>query len=114
MLKLPHPFYLILLTESVILEIDVAATQHRAEVARPSLWRRAEAYVYLLPAVLFVAIFLLYPAFYTLYISFTDWDIQNFIKEIDDTEYYGMDCDKVQWLDFKQYLQNILDKRKEN
>jgi multiple sugar transport system permease protein len=60
--------------EPVILELDVAATQHQARVGRHNLWRRAETYVYMLPAVLFVVIFLLYPAAYTLYISFTDWD----------------------------------------
>jgi multiple sugar transport system permease protein len=43
-------------------------------VARHHWWRRVEPYAYLLPAVLFVAIFLLYPAVYTLYVSFTDWD----------------------------------------
>ncbi|KAA3655005.1 MAG: sugar ABC transporter permease [Chloroflexi bacterium] len=48
-----------------------------------------EAYLYLLPALLFVGIFLLYPAGYTLYISLTKWDgltspifvgIQNYIQ----------------------------------
>jgi len=33
-----------------------------------------EPYLYLLPAVLFVGVFLLYPAAYTFYISFTKWD----------------------------------------
>lgn len=35
---------------------------------------RLDAYLYLLPAVLFVGIFLLYPAAYTFYASLTDWD----------------------------------------
>ena len=38
------------------------------------MWTRVEPYVYMLPAILFVAIFLLYPAAYTFYISFTKWD----------------------------------------
>jgi len=35
---------------------------------------RLDAYLYLLPAVLFVGIFLLYPAAFTFYASLTDWD----------------------------------------
>ncbi len=31
-------------------------------------------YLYLLPALVFVGVFLLYPAGYTIYISLTDWD----------------------------------------
>jgi ABC-type sugar transport system permease subunit len=33
-----------------------------------------EKYLYLIPAIAFVSIFLLYPAGYTIYISLTDWD----------------------------------------
>ena len=33
-----------------------------------------DAYLYLLPALVFVGVFLLYPAGYTFYISLTDWD----------------------------------------
>ena len=52
---------------------------------------KIEVYLYLLPALLFVGVFLLYPAIYTLYISFTDWDglnppafigLQNYIEII--------------------------------
>jgi len=74
LLSLPRLFHLILLTELGNLELNVTAQQHRAGVARHSFWRRAEPYAYMLPAVLFVAIFLLYPAAYTFYVSFTDWD----------------------------------------
>jgi multiple sugar transport system permease protein len=42
--------------------------------ARPGLFTRLEPYLYMLPAILFVAVFLLYPAASTLYVSFTDWD----------------------------------------
>lgn len=56
------------------MELNIPASQQRVRVARQSWWRRVEPYAYMLPAVLFVAIFLLYPAAYTLYVSFTDWD----------------------------------------
>ena len=41
---------------------------------RHGLFSRFEPYLYLLPALLFVGVFLLYPAAYTLYISFSKWD----------------------------------------
>ena len=56
------------------MEVEVAIAQRRAGVGWPKLWKQAEAYVYMLPAVLFVVVFLLYPAAYTFYVSFTDWD----------------------------------------
>ena len=56
------------------MERNVAVSQHQAGVTRRSLWRRVEPYVYMLPAILFVVIFLLYPAAYTFYISLTEWD----------------------------------------
>ena len=56
------------------MELNIPARQQRVKVARHSWWRRTEPYAYMLPAILFVAIFLLYPAVYTLYVSFTDWD----------------------------------------
>ena len=56
------------------MEINVAIPHHRTRVSRRNWWRQVEAYAYMLPAALFVAIFLLYPAAYTLYVSFTDWD----------------------------------------
>ncbi len=60
--------------ESIILEVDAVIPQHRADIGRYKLRQQAEAYLYMLPAVLVVIIFLLYPAVYTFYISFTDWD----------------------------------------
>ncbi len=45
-----------------------------ARTSRHRFFDKIEVYLYLLPALLFVGIFLLYPAVYTLYISFTDWD----------------------------------------
>lgn len=56
------------------MEVNVAIPRHRTRVSRRNWWRQAEPYVYMLPAALFVAIFLLYPAAYTLYVSFTNWD----------------------------------------
>lgn len=48
--------------------------RHTAARPRRKSIYSLEMYLYLLPALLFVGIFLLYPAAYTLYISFTDWD----------------------------------------
>ncbi len=56
------------------MELNIPASQHPVRMPRYNLWRRAEPYVYMLPAATFVAIFLLYPAAYTLYVSLTDWD----------------------------------------
>lgn len=56
------------------MEVNVAIPHHRIRVSRRTWWRQVEPYVYMLPAALFVAVFLLYPAAYTLYVSFTDWD----------------------------------------
>ncbi len=53
------------------------------------LLKRTEPYFYMLPAILFVGVFLLYPAAYTVYVSFTRWDglnppefigLQNYIQ----------------------------------
>lgn len=38
--------------------------------------------------------------------------IELFIREIKDCEHYGMNFDKTHWLNFKTYLENILEKRK--
>ena len=56
------------------MEVDAVIPRHRSDVGRHKVWRQAEAYLYMLPAVLVVIIFLLYPAAYTFYVSFTDWD----------------------------------------
>ena len=56
------------------MEVNAVITKERSGVNWHRLWRRAEAYLYMLPAILFVLIFLLYPAVYTFYVSFTDWD----------------------------------------
>jgi multiple sugar transport system permease protein len=56
---------------------------------RSGAFRRVEPFLYMLPAILFVAVFLLYPAAYTFYVSFTRWDglnppvfigLQNYIQ----------------------------------
>jgi hypothetical protein len=41
-------------------------------------------------------------------------DIQLFIKEINECTYYGMKMDKQHWLNFKDYLQNTLNKIMKN
>ena len=56
------------------MEAKVAVNQqHKTRPAR-STWDRVEPYLYMTPAVLFVAVFLLYPAAYTIVISLTKWD----------------------------------------
>ena len=56
------------------MEAKVAVNQqHKTRPAR-STWDRVEPYLYMAPAVLFVAVFLLYPAVYTMVISLTKWD----------------------------------------
>lgn len=56
------------------MEAKVAVNQqHKTRPAR-STWDRIEPYLYMAPAVLFVAVFLLYPAVYTIAISLTKWD----------------------------------------
>lgn len=37
--------------------------------------------------------------------------IELFIREIDSNEYYGMSFDKTHWLNFKDYLANVLKER---
>lgn len=56
--------------------LGLNTTANSGQISRggPGIWTRIEPYVYMAPAVLFVVVFLLYPAAYTLYISFTDWD----------------------------------------
>lgn len=39
-------------------------------------------------------------------------DIKLFIKEINECTCYGMEMDKQHWLNFKDYLEDILNKRK--
>jgi len=56
------------------LEGNVAIPHHHSGSEWSRTRRRVEAYLYMLPAALFVIIFLLYPAAYTFYVSFTDWD----------------------------------------
>ena len=35
---------------------------------------------------------------------FDTWEIEVIIKEIDDCRDYGMECDKIQWLWFRDWL----------
>lgn len=57
-----------------MLEVDIATPKHHPRRARKGVWQRIEPYIYMLPAILFVGIFLLYPVVYTLYVGFTKWD----------------------------------------
>ena len=43
----------------------------------------------------------------------SDHDIEQYIEEIEDQKRfgYGMECDKNEWLNFKQYLMTILQNR---
>lgn len=63
--------------------------------ARKSVWQRAEPYVYMLPAISFVGVFLLYPVVYTLYVSFTKWDGLNPPKFIGLQNYVQMFHERV-------------------
>ena len=52
--------------------VQVARASERGHISR--LAQTCGPYLYLLPALLLVGVFLLYPAIYTFYLSFTDWD----------------------------------------
>lgn len=56
------------------METKVAVHQQHKTRATRTTWDRVEPYVYMAPAVIFVAVFLLYPAVYTIVISLTKWD----------------------------------------
>lgn len=74
---------------------------------RSGAFRRAEPYLYMLPAILFVGIFLLYPAAYTFYVSFTRWDglnppvfigLQNYIQLTQETVFGTSLLNTVLWV----------------
>jgi multiple sugar transport system permease protein len=81
-------------------------------LARPSptFGRRVSrfgTYLYLAPALVFVGVFLLYPAAYTLYVSFTDWDglnppkyigFQNYSQFFDDPEFKTSFSNTLVWV----------------
>ena len=74
-----NPYYLFLLCPVKIIFTKVYTMEttrplQPTHTSRRRFFNKIEVYLYLLPALLFVGIFLLYPAVYTLYISFTDWD----------------------------------------
>lgn len=50
-------------------------------VPSPLLRQRLQPYVLLLPAAVVFAVFLFYPLFYTLYLSFFDWNMTRPVKE---------------------------------
>lgn len=70
-------------------------------------WPRAEPYLYLLPALLFVGIFLLYPAVFTFIVSFTNWDglnspqfigLQNYVMLIRERAFLTSAANTVAWV----------------
>jgi len=70
-------------------------------------WSRLTVYLYLLPAVLFVGVFLLYPAIYTFYISLTKWNgleapqfvgLQNYAQFIEDPVFQTSFINTVVWV----------------
>ncbi|MCC7447874.1 MAG: sugar ABC transporter permease [Anaerolineae bacterium] len=70
-------------------------------------WSRLTVYLYLLPAVLFVGVFLLYPAIYTFYISLTKWNgleapqfvgLQNYVQFLEDPVFQTSFTNTVFWV----------------
>lgn len=85
----------------------MAAIHRSLTPGRHRLWARTEPYLYMLPAVVFVGIFLLYPAAYTLYISFTDWDglnppqfigLQNYLSLVRERAFDTSALNTVLWV----------------
>lgn len=85
----------------------MAAIQRSLIPGKSRFWVRAEPYLYMLPAIVFVGIFLLYPAAYTLYISFTDWDglnppqfvgLQNYISLVRERAFDTSATNTVLWV----------------
>jgi len=87
------------------------ATTAYPSYARPMTarrrWSRLTVYLYLLPAVLFVGVFLLYPAIYTFYISLTKWNgleapqfvgLQNYAQFIEDPVFQTSFINTVVWV----------------
>src|SRR5258708_32394655 len=81
--------------------ISLASLSHRHWTARPP------PYLYLLPAVLMVGGFLLYPAVYTLYISLTSWNgletpkfigLQNYVQFLQDPVFQTSLTNTVIWV----------------
>ncbi len=70
-------------------------------------WSRLTVYLYLLPAVVFVGVFLLYPAIYTFYISLTKWNgldapqfigLQNYVQFLEDPVFQTSFTNTVFWV----------------
>ena len=89
------------------MELERAAPQRPTQSTWQRFWPRAEPYVYMFPAIVFVGIFLLYPAAYTFYISFTDWDglnppqfigLQNYIMLIGERAFLTSATNTVLWV----------------
>lgn len=85
----------------------MAAIQRSLIPGKSRFWMRAEPYLYMLPAIVFVGIFLLYPAAYTLYVSFTDWDglnppqfvgLQNYLSLVRERAFSTSATNTVLWV----------------
>lgn len=83
-----------------VIQRSLTPSQHR-------FWARIEPYFYMFPAVVFVGIFLLYPAAYTLYVSFTDWDglnppqfvgLQNYLSLVRERAFSTSATNTVLWV----------------
>src|SRR4030088_403977 len=53
----------------------IAITERAASRRRRGLVENAQAYLFLIPAIAFLGLFKVLPAFYAIYISFFRWDI---------------------------------------
>src|SRR3979490_1662808 len=53
----------------------IAITERAASPRRRGLVENAQAYLFLIPAIAFLGLFKVLPAFYAIYISFFRWDI---------------------------------------
>lgn len=89
------------------MELEVTEPTQPATSAWKRVWNRAEPYLYMLPAILFVGVFLLYPAAYTLYVSFTRWDglnppefigLDNYIQLLRESVFVTSATNTVVWV----------------
>lgn len=90
--------------------VDVSAARGGvapAAARRRALWRRLTPYLYLLPMVALVSVFLLYPAVKTIWVAFTDATgtsagafvgIDNFTRLVDDAHFRDAVRNTVYWV----------------
>lgn len=88
-----------------------ATTKQKEQIRRSSWWKRNQQrvtpFLFLLPGLLFFAIYVLYPIFQSLIISLYEWDglspaiyigFSNYIELLDDEEFYTALWNNVRWL----------------